>query len=111
MATMRTGALLVDETGITPVIEWGIHGPHHQPGFLLRAPRSETLVWDLDNEITSVRQAWLEDRSAWWIAASYLDTVIDIVLRAYPSVLVLHGPDGDRLYSRDGNVVTQERLL
>jgi hypothetical protein len=95
----------------TPVIECGIIGPHQQQGFLLRASRVETLVWDLDDEIASTRRVWLEDRSVWWIAASYLEPVIRIVLRSFPSVLVMHDRDDDRLYSRDGVTMSQQRLL
>jgi hypothetical protein len=100
-----------EDSGITPVIECRIAGPYQQQGFLLRAPRVETLVWDLENEVVSFRRSWHEERSAWWIAASYLEPVIRIVLRSFPSVLVMHGGDDDRLYSRDGLTMTQQRLL
>jgi hypothetical protein len=94
----------------TPVIEQGVRGPRNEEGFLLRAPRTEELVWDLDAEVSSARRAWVPERGAWWIAASYLDTVVSIVLRSHPSVLVL-GQDEDRLLSRDGSDVVQGRLL
>jgi hypothetical protein len=100
-----------DHATITPVIERGITGPHQQPGFLLRAPRLETLIWDLEREIASTRQFWQEDRGAWWIASSYLDTAIQIVLRSFPSVLVLNEADHDHLFSRDGRTMVQQRLL
>ncbi len=108
--TSATMAPLHDGSGATPVIEFGVEGPHRQDGFLLRAPRLETLVWDLDGEIASTRRHWDERRSAWWIASSYLEPVIRIVLRSFPSVLVLKG-DEDRLYSRDGLTMTQQRLF
>jgi hypothetical protein len=111
MIGAAAGAIVPSECFVTPVIEWGVVGPHQQTGFLLRAPRLETLAWDLENEVTSVRRAWVEHHSAWWVATSYFETVLHIVFRAFPSVLVIHGPDGDRLYSRDGQVVAQERLL
>jgi hypothetical protein len=104
-------SLLPEQPAPTPTIECGVTGPHFQPGFVLRARRVEELVWDIENEVTSPRRLWIADRSAWWIAASYLETVIDIVLRSFPSVLVIHQNDGDRLYSRDGSTALQHRLL
>lgn len=106
-----TAALLPREPEFTtPVIECGVEGPHRQQGFLLRAERLETLVWDIDSEIASPRKRWDEERGAWWIAASYLDSVVRIVLRSFPSVLVLTGEE-DRLYSRDGMTMSQQRLF
>jgi len=99
------------EAGATPVIECGIMGPQQQQGFVLRSPRLETLDWDLDREIASARREWQDHRSAWWISSSYLDSVIRIVLRSFPSVMVMHGPADDRLYSRDGQTMSQQRLL
>lgn len=95
----------------TPVIECGVIGPHQQPGFLLRAPRLESLVWDLTSEIATTRQMWDDERDAWWIAASYLETAVRVVLRSFPSVLVLDEAEGDRLFSRDGRTMLQQRLL
>jgi hypothetical protein len=94
----------------TPSIEKGVRGPRDEFGILLRAPLREELVWDLEAEIGSARRAWLEERQAWWIAGSYLDTVVRLVLRSFPSVLVL-GEDEDRLLSRDGFAALQGRLL
>jgi hypothetical protein len=94
----------------TPVIEQGVHGPRNEEGFLLRAPPTEELIWDLDTEVSSARRAWVPERGAWWIASSYLDTVVSVVLRSHPSVLVL-GLEEDRLLSRDGSNVLQGRLL
>jgi hypothetical protein len=94
----------------TPTIEQGVQGPRGERGLFLRAPANEALTWDLEMEILSARRRWIEDRQAWWIAGSYLDTVIMIVLRSFPSVLLL-GPTEDRLLSRDGTSALQERLL
>lgn len=77
---------------------------------MLRAPAREELQWDLEAEVVSARRAWLPDRGAWWIATSYFDTVVAVVLRSFPSVLVL-GDDEDRLLSRDGLSALQQRLL
>jgi hypothetical protein len=94
----------------TPVIEQGVRGPRNEEGFLLRAPHTEELAWDLDMEVSSARRTWVPDRGAWWIASSYLDTVVAVVLRSHPSVLVL-GVNEDRLLSRDGSEALQGRLL
>lgn len=94
----------------TPTIEQGVRGPRGDAGLLLRAPMSEPLAWDLEREIASARRLWMEDRQSWWVDASYLETVIGVVLRSFPSVLVL-GTDEDRLLSRDGSQALQERLL
>ena len=47
---------------------------------------------------------------AWWIAASYLEPVVAIVLRSFSSVLV-RGVNEDRLLSRDGIAALQGRLF
>jgi hypothetical protein len=94
----------------TPTIELGVPGPRNEKGLLLRAPHNEALLWDLEMEIVSARRKWIEERQAWWIAASYEATVVAVVLRSFPSVLVL-GPDEDRLLSRDGLRALQGRLL
>ena len=94
----------------TPSIERGVRGPRNEEGLLLRAPVREELVWDLEAEVVSARRFWLEERQAWWIAASYFDTVVAVVLRSFPSVLVF-GADEDRLLSRDGFAALQGRLL
>jgi hypothetical protein len=94
----------------TPTIEPGVRGPRGEDGFLLRAPLLEELVWDLEAEVVTTRRAWIDERGAWWIASSYRDTVVAVVLRTFPSVLVLGG-DEDRLLSRDGLSAVQERLL
>jgi hypothetical protein len=94
----------------TPTIETGVRGRRGEDGVLVKVPWSEELVWDLEMEVAAARREWLPDRQAWWIAASYLRTVIGIVLRAYPSVLLL-GPDEDHMISRDGSDLVQGRLL
>jgi hypothetical protein len=95
----------------TPTIELGVAGPRGEPGFLLRARHDEKLVWDLDTEVGSARRRWMDEVSGWWVDISYLQTVIDLTLRSFSSVLLLHGSDGDRLVSRDGVTAMQERLL
>ncbi|MEX2572009.1 MAG: hypothetical protein WD737_11980 [Gemmatimonadota bacterium] len=94
----------------TPTIEREVAGPRQQAGLLLWAPRSEELLWDLEREVASARREWVEERQAWWIAASYYETIVALVLRTFPSVLVL-GTDEDRLLSRDGYEALQGRLL
>jgi hypothetical protein len=94
----------------TPTIERGVPGRRGEEGILLRAPRCEALLWDLEMEIAAARREWLSNQHAWWISASYLPTVINIVLRSHPSVLVL-GHAEDHLISRDGTSVLQGRLL
>ncbi len=93
----------------TPTIEQSVPGPRNELGLLLRAPPSDVLAWDLEAEIMSTRRSWLPERGAWWIAAPYLPTVIGIVLRSFPSVL-LTGAEEDRLLSRDGIDALQGRL-
>jgi hypothetical protein len=94
----------------TPTIEQGVAGPKGENGILLRTPFSEELHWDLEMEVAAARRHWSADRDGWWVAASYLHTVVGIVLRSFPSVLVL-GADEDRMLSRDGSDVLQGRLL
>lgn len=94
----------------TPTIEQGVRGPRGEEGLLLRAPPVETLVWDLAEEIVSARMEWVEKCQGWWIAGSYHETVVTVVLRSFPSVLLL-GEGEDRLLSRDGLTALQERLF
>jgi hypothetical protein len=94
----------------TPTIEAPVPGPRREDGFLLRAPPNEALTWDLEAEVVSARRAWIEERQAWWIAGSYQSTVVRLVLRTFPSVLVL-GETEDRLISRDGIGALQGRLF
>ncbi len=94
----------------TPTIEIGVRGRRGDEGILLKAPWSEELVWDLEMEVAAARREWSPDRQVWWIAASYLQTVVAIVLRSHPSVLVL-GPTEDHMVSRDGTDLLQGRLL
>lgn len=95
----------------TPTIELGVSGARGEPGFLLRARFDEALVWDLEVEVVSARRRWVDELGGWWVDVSYLQTVIDLTLRSFSSVLLLHGSDGDRLVSRDGVTAVQERLL
>jgi hypothetical protein len=94
----------------TPTIEHGVRGPRNEFGLLLRAPYREELAWDIEMEIVSARREWVQERQAWWVATAYLQTLVVLVLRSYPSVLVL-GPDEDRLISRDAIDAIQGRLL
>jgi hypothetical protein len=94
----------------TPTLEKGVPGPRNEIGLLLRAPRREELVWDIEAEIVSARRHWQVERQAWWIAGSYFDTVVALVLRSFPSVLILDEEE-DRLLSRDGVSALQGRLL
>jgi hypothetical protein len=94
----------------TPTIEKGVRGRRNEKGLRLRAPHNEELVWDLEMEIVEARREWLGDDRGWWVASSYLQTVIGIVLRSFPSVLI-YGEDEDRLLSRDGKDAVQGRLL
>lgn len=100
-----------DPLAPTPTIELGVRGPRGEPGLLLRAPADETLLWDLEAEVVSARRRWRDDLGGWWVDASYLQTVIDLTLRSFSSVLLLHDREGDRLISRDGVTAIQERLL
>jgi hypothetical protein len=107
---MRPFPSLPEHEFDTPSIELGVKGLNGQAGLLLRAPRSEALEWDLEAEIASPRRLWMEDRKAWWIAAPYYQTVVSIVLRTFPSVMVF-GENEDRLLSRDGHPAEQGRLF
>ena len=84
----------------TPTLQSGVPGPKGQPGYLLRAPEQESLAWDLENEIATTGHLWLEELGGWWVAASYFETLVDLILRTFPSVLVLDPVGGDRLLSR-----------
>jgi hypothetical protein len=95
----------------TPTIEMNVAGPRGEVGFLLRATRHEALLWDLDAEVVSARRVWMEELGGWWIDASYLQTVVDLTLRSFSSVLLLDRAGRDRLISRDGTTAVQERLF
>jgi hypothetical protein len=95
-----------DQPFQTPTIEQGVRGPRQEDGLILRAPRKDELLWDLEMEVAAARRLWIPEREGWWIASSYMSTVVSIVLRTFPSVLVL-GPDEDRLHSRDGRAELQ----
>ena len=79
----------------TPTVELGARGPRGEAGFLVRGPFGEALVWDLENEIVSNRRLQLDEQEGWWVASSYFDTTLDIVLRFFPSVLVRYPDTGE----------------
>lgn len=85
----------------TPTLQLGFVGPRGDAGMLLRAPAVEALVWDLDNEISSARCVWMDEHQGWWIAFSYLDTVIDVVLRFFPALRVRDARGGEQVVSRE----------
>lgn len=61
-----------------------VRGPAGEPGFLLIAPPSEALDWDIQNEIASTCRYWIASQQAWWIAAPYLSTARQILGRVAP---------------------------
>ena len=88
----------------TPTVELGARGPRGEAGFLVRGAVGEALVWDLENEIVSNRRLQLEDQDGWWVASSYFDTTLDIVLRFFPSVLVRYPDTGEeKVVHADGS--------
>lgn len=62
-------------------IREGVRGPAGEPGFLLMAPASEALDWDVEQEVASTSRKWMSEHQAWWIAAPYLTTARQIVSR------------------------------
>ena len=97
-------------TRATPTVELGARGPRGEAGFLVRGVLSEALVWDLENEIVSNRRRRLEDEEGWWVASSYFDTTLDIVLRFFPSVLVRYPDTGEeRLVHADDTAAKRAR--
>ena len=78
-----------------PVRRLHARGPRGESGFLVRGPFGEALVWDLENEIVSHRRLQLQKDEGWWVASSYFDTALDIVLRFFPSVLVRYPDTGE----------------
>lgn len=95
----------------TPTIEMDVPGPRGEIGLLLRAARDEALLWDLEAEVVSARRQWMDELGGWWIDSSYLQTVVDLTLRSFSSVLLLDRAGRDRLVSRDGTTAVQERLF
>lgn len=95
----------------TPTIELGVQGPRGEAGFLLRAHGDEALAWDIEHEVVSARRCPAPECDGWWVDASYLETVVEVTLRTFSSVLVLGAAGGDRLLSRDGVTAVQGRLL
>ena len=85
-----------------PVVELGVRGPRGEAGFLVQADFPEGLVWDLEHEIVSSRRSWLSAEEGWWIASSYFDTALDIILRFFPSVRVRYPDTGEERLLRAG---------
>lgn len=77
-----------------PILELGARGPRGEAGFILRGALPEAVLWDIENEIVSARRMQVT-KSGWWVASSYFDTILDIVLRFFPSVLVRYPDTGD----------------
>jgi hypothetical protein len=84
-----------------PLIEVGVRGPRGDVGVLVRAPAREALVWDLENEIASTRRVWQPEQGGWWVATSYFDTVLDIVLRTFPAVRIRYSAQDERILLAD----------
>ena len=94
----------------TPTVELGARGPRGESGFLVRGSFGEALVWDLENEIVSHRRLQLQKDDGWWVASSYFDTTLDIVLRFFPSVLVRYPDTGEeRVIHADDAPAGKER--
>ena len=61
-----------------------VRGPAGEAGFLLIAPPSEALDWDVQQEVASTCRHWMASQQAWWIAAPYLSTAWQILDRLQP---------------------------
>ena len=61
-----------------------VRGPAGEAGFLLIAPPSEALDWDIQHEVASTSRYWVASQQAWWIAAPYLGTAWQILDRLQP---------------------------
>ena len=61
-----------------------VRGPAGEDGFLLIAPPSEALDWDVQHEVASTSRYWIASKQAWWIAAPYLSTAWQILDRLEP---------------------------
>lgn len=68
----------------TYAVRHDVCGPAGEPGFLLIAPPSEALDWDIQHEIASTCRYWMAAHQAWWIAAPYLSTARAILARVEP---------------------------
>lgn len=64
--------------GCVRIVE-GVRDSRGREGFLLYAPASEALVWDLEQATASASREWRGPDFAWWIATSYLDTVLRLL--------------------------------
>lgn len=93
------------------VMECDVLGPRGETGCLLRAPSNEKLAWDLENEVVSARREWLEEEGGWWVAGSYRDTVINLVLRTFAEVLIVDREAGNRIVSRTDDGELTERAV
>ena len=65
-------------------IRAGVRGPGGESGFLLIAPPSEALDWDVQEEIGTTSRYWMSSHQAWWIAAPYRATASRILARLEP---------------------------
>lgn len=65
-------------------IRLDVRGPAGEAGFLLLAPPSEMLDWDVQHEIASTSRYWMREHQAWWIAAPYRSTAESILVRFDP---------------------------
>jgi hypothetical protein len=79
---------------VTPTVDLGARGPRGEAGFMLRGDLPEVVLWDIENEIVSNRRLPM-GKEGWWVASSYFDTLLDIVLRFFPSVLVRYPDTGE----------------
>ena len=61
-----------------------VRGPAGEAGFLLIAPPSEALDWDIQHEVASTSRYWMASQQAWWIATPYLSTARQILDRLEP---------------------------
>ena len=77
---MEEGSLINPKFGIRQ----GVQGPAGEKGFLLIAPASEALDWDVQHEISSTCRHWMPEQQAWWIASAYLATANEILTRFDP---------------------------
>lgn len=78
---------------------------------VVHAPFDEDFVKDLKDSLEE--RAWDPARNVWIVRGARAAHVAKVVLRHFPSVLLLGaGPEGeDVMISRDGSRLTQGRLL
>lgn len=81
-------------------------------GLLLVSPYSEAMVDQIKDAFPQADRYWWPEKDAWWVAADHMARLRMIVLRHFPSVYVMGLPmSEDVLYSRDGIIAAQTRLL